>query len=369
MRAVVVAGARPNFMKVAPVLRALEGRDVGCRLVHTGQHYDDAMSDVFFRELDIREPDVDLGVGSATQAEQTAEIMVRFEPLLAEWPPDVVVVVGDVNSTVACGLVAAKAGVFLAHVEAGLRSRDWAMPEEINRVVTDRLSDLLLAPSPDAVENLRSEGYRSDQIHLVGNVMVDTLLTNVERARTRSIIDDLHVRPDAYGLVTLHRPSNVDDPEVFAEIWGALSRVSEQCPLVFPVHPRTRARVEDQGSVAGIRVIEPTGYLDTIALQSQARLVLTDSGGIQEETTVLGVPCITIRESTERPITVTEGTNRVVGTDPELIVATAEEALAGSFEKRRPDLWDGRAAERIADVLTALDESFPRPTDEPGTVS
>lgn len=366
MKAIVVAGARPNFMKIAPVLRTLEARGIDCSLVHTGQHYDDAMSDVFFRELDIRQPDVDLGVGSATHAEQTAEIMVRFESVVADWAPDVVVVVGDVNSTVACGLVAAKAGVFLAHVEAGLRSRDWDMPEEINRVVTDRLSDVLLASSPDAVTNLEAEGYRADQIHLVGNVMVDTLLANVERAKGGTTLDDLGVEAGEYGLVTLHRPSNVDDPEIFAGIWGALREVSERYPLVFPVHPRTRARVDVQPPVDNIALIDPTGYLDTIALQAGARLVLTDSGGIQEETTVLGVPCVTIRESTERPITVTEGTNRVVGTDPVLIVQTANAAIDGDFEMRRPQLWDGRAAERIADVLIAMDASHPRPTDMAG---
>jgi UDP-N-acetylglucosamine 2-epimerase (non-hydrolysing) len=249
MHVLAVAGARPNFMKVKPVLDALEGRGVETTLVHTGQHYDDAMSAVFFDELGLRPPDRDLGVGSGTHAEQTARVMERFEPLVAELAPDVVVVVGDVNSTMACAVVAAKAGPLVAHVEAGLRSRDWSMPEEINRVVTDRVSDHLLAPSPDAVENLRREGYRDDQIHLVGNVMIDSLLANLDRARERPILDELGLAPGAYGVVTLHRPANVDDVAVLDRLVDALATIARQCPLVLPAHPRARSRLASSESI------------------------------------------------------------------------------------------------------------------------
>ena len=365
MRAVCVAGARPNFMKIKPVLDALDGAGAETVLVHTGQHYDAAMSDVFFDELGLRAPDRFLGVWSGSHAEQAARVMVAFEPLLDEVLPDVVVVVGDVNSTMACALVAAKAGALVAHVEAGLRSRDWAMPEEVNRVVTDRVSDYLLAPSPDAVDNLRAEGYRGDQVHLVGNVMIDTLLANVERARARPVLDDLGVSAGGYGLVTLHRPSNVDDPDRLGRLVGALGVVAEDCPLIFPVHPRTRQQLGATKTPPGLTLVEPTGYLDFIALEAGARLVLTDSGGIQEETTVLGVPCLTLRETTERPITIDEGTNQLVGCDPERIVAAARAVLSVGVAPRRPALWDGKAGQRVAQVL--LDGGYPgsrlRPTD------
>ncbi|HUP71341.1 MAG TPA: UDP-N-acetylglucosamine 2-epimerase (non-hydrolyzing) [Acidimicrobiales bacterium] len=353
MRVVCVAGARPNFMKVKPVMAALESRGAEVVFVHTGQHYDTAMSEVFLTELGIRAPDHSLGVGSGTHAEQTGRVMAAFEPLCSEVAPDVVVVVGDVNSTMACALVAAKAGCLVAHVEAGLRSRDWAMPEEVNRVVTDRVSDFLLAPSPDAVENLVAEGYRDDQIHLVGNVMVDSLLANLERARARPVLGSLGLSPGGYGVVTLHRPANVDDPSMLKGLLSALSAVAEQCPLVFPVHPRTRAQLEGQVMSPSLRLVDPVGYLDFVELEADARLVLTDSGGVQEETTVLGVPCLTLRESTERPITVTHGTNVVVGLDPERIVAEATRVLRDGVEPRCPPLWDGRAGERIASVLLA----------------
>ena len=364
MRAILVAGARPNFMKVAPVLWALEPRGVEVLLVHSGQHYDAAMSDVFFDELGIRAPDLNLNVGSGSHAVQTARIMERFEAVVDDYRPDVVLVPGDVNSTVACGLVAAKAGAHLAHIEAGLRSRDWNMPEEINRVVTDRLSDFLLAPSADAVQNLEEEGYRADQIWLVGNVMVDTLLTNLDRAKERPILDDLGVSEGAYGLVTMHRPSNVDDPQILEGLVGALNQISRDLPLVFPIHPRTRQFI-DVGSLSGsITLAEPAGYLDFVALQAGARIVLTDSGGVQEETTMLGVPCLTMRENTERPITVEQGSNRVVGTDPSTIVATARRVLEADAVYPKPDLWDGRASERIADALLEQPlEGRLRPTD------
>jgi UDP-N-acetylglucosamine 2-epimerase (non-hydrolysing) len=351
VRALLVAGARPNFMKVKPVLDAVEQRGGATVLVHTGQHYDASMSDVFFDELGIRPPDHDLGVGSGTHAEQTARVMLAFEPLLAEVRPDVVVVVGDVNSTIACALVAAKAGVAVAHVEAGLRSRDWTMPEEVNRVLTDRLSTYLLAPSPDAVDNLRAEGEPDGEIHLVGNVMVDTLLANVERARARPVLERLGVAPGGYGLVTLHRPATVDDPSVLVPLVGALGELSAACPLVFPAHPRTLPHLDGLHLPGTLIVTEPLGYLDFIALEASARLVLTDSGGVQEETTVLGVPCLTLRDNTERPITIWEGTNRLVGRVPAAVVAAAHDVLAGGVEARRPALWDGRAGARIAAVL------------------
>lgn len=355
IRVVAVVGARPNFMKVAPIIRALEVRGAEVALVHTGQHYDERMSEVFFDELDLRLPDYHLGIGSGSHAEQTARVMTSFEPLIDKLDPDVVIVVGDVNSTLACALVAAKAGPLVAHVEAGLRSRDWSMPEEINRLATDRVSDYLLAPSPDAVANLEAEGYRDDQIHLVGNVMIDSLLANLDRAQVGSTLSELGLQPGGYGLVTLHRPSNVDDDATLGPILGALGRIAGHLPLVYPAHPRAAARVERMGVPPGVRMIPPASYLDFLALEAGARLVLTDSGGVQEETTVLGVPCLTLRKSTERPITVSEGTNRVVGTDPDRIVAAAEDVLAHGVEARRPSLWDGRAGARIAETLVEAD--------------
>ncbi|MGH9179943.1 MAG: non-hydrolyzing UDP-N-acetylglucosamine 2-epimerase [Acidimicrobiales bacterium] len=349
MRVVCVVGARPNFVKIKPVMDALEARGADVCLVHTGQHYDTSMSDVFFEGLDLRAPDRWLGAGSGTHAEQTAKVMTAFEPVVADVRPEVVIVVGDVNSTMACALVAAKAGPLVAHVEAGLRSRDWTMPEEVNRVVTDRVSDYLLAPSPDAVANLRAEGCRPDQVHLVGNVMIDTLLANLDRARARPVLAELGVVAGRYGLVTLHRPGNVDTP-VLGGLVEALAKVAVDCPLVLPVHPRARAALQ-AAAPAGVLLVDPLSYLDFLALEAGARIVLTDSGGVQEETTVLGVPCLTLRDSTERPITVTEGTNTVVGRDPERVVAEARRVLGDGVEARRPALWDGRAGERIAEVL------------------
>lgn len=354
-RILLVAGARPNFMKVAPLVGAFERAGCAVSLVHTGQHYDPAMSDVFFAELGIRTPDHHLEVGSASHAVQTARIMEAFEPVMLAERPDWVVVVGDVNSTVACSLVAAKLGVRVAHVEAGLRSRDLAMPEEVNRLVTDRLSALLLAPSPDGVDNLRSEGYPDEAIELVGNVMVDTLLTHVGRTESIDLPALTGLPPGtAYGLLTLHRPSNVDDPGVFTDLLGALARVARRLPLVWPVHPRVRARFGNGFTLpSGITLLEPVGYLASLALQRGARLVLTDSGGIQEETTILGVRCLTLRESTERPLTVTEGTNTVVGIDPDRIVDAVEQELSRPAPARRPALWDGKAADRIVAALLA----------------
>jgi UDP-N-acetylglucosamine 2-epimerase (non-hydrolysing) len=338
-------------MKIKPVMDALEEHGAEVILVHTGQHYDPAMSDIFFADLGIRQPDYFLGVGSGSHATQTGRVMTAFEPLAGQVGADVVVVVGDVNSTMACAIVAAKSGALLAHVEAGLRSRDWSMPEEINRVVTDRLSDFLFAPSADAAANLRAEGHRPEHIELVGNVMVDTLLANRSRAVEGDTLSRLGLYPGEYGLVTLHRPANVDDPAVLAALLLALDEVAGLCPLVLPAHPRVADQLH-RASVSGrLKVIPPAGYLDFLALEAAARLVLTDSGGVQEETTVLGVPCLTLRDNTERPITLTEGTNELVGRDPGRIVAAAARVLKDPPAPRRPALWDGRAAQRIAAAL------------------
>jgi UDP-N-acetylglucosamine 2-epimerase (non-hydrolysing) len=345
------AGARPNFMKIKPVLDALERAGNETELVHTGQHYDAAMSDVFFDDLGLRPPDVHLEAGSGSHAEQTARVMVAFERHITGNRPDWVVVVGDVNSTLACALVGAKEGCRVAHVEAGLRSGDWSMPEEVNRVATDRVSDLLLAPSPYAVENLRSEGYAEYRIQLVGNVMIDTLRANLDRALGRPALADLGLTPGGYALLTLHRPSNVDDEAVLAGLLEAVATIAARLPVVWPAHPRVRARLEERQLPAGLRVVEPAGYLDFLALQDGARLVLTDSGGVQEETTALGVPCLTLRTTTERPITVTEGTNRLVGVDPAEVVEAADEVLTRGVTPRCPALWDGAAGDRIARAI------------------
>ncbi len=352
-RVVCVAGARPNYMKVKPVMDALTERGAEVILVHTGQHYGHSMNDVFFTDLRIRRPDCILGIGSGSHAVQTARVMTAYEPVLAQIQPDVVVVVGDVNSTLACALVTAKSGALLAHVEAGLRSRDWSMPEEVNRAVTDRLSDYLFAPSPDAIANLQAEGYRDDQIYLVGNVMADTLLANLDRASSGGTLAGLGLEPDGYGVATLHRPANVDDPAMLATLLSALDEVARLCPLVLPAHPRLAGQLQSAGRPRRVRVIPAAGYLDFVALQASARLVLTDSGGVQEETTILGVPCLTLRDNTERPITLTEGTNRLVGRDPDRIVTAARQVLAAPPPPRRPALWDGRAGHRIAAALLA----------------
>ena len=352
-----VVGARPNFMKIAPLADEIRKRphEVSQVLIHTGQHYDEAMSDAFFRDLGLPPPDLNLEVGSGTHAEQTARVMLAFEPVLVRERPDWVVVVGDVNSTLAGALVATKLGVRVAHVEAGLRSFDRQMPEEINRILTDQLADLLLTPSADSDENLRREGIDAGRIVRVGNVMIDTLFSQLERARTSRIVETLGL-PE-YAVATLHRPANVDDRETLEQIMRALSVISDRLPIVFPAHPRTVARLNEFGLSLpdAIRVLPPLGYLDFLRLWSQARLVLTDSGGLQEETTALGIPCLTLRDNTERPVTVTEGTNRLVGRNPERIIAEARAALnqAHDQERRIPALWDGRAAARIIDALLA----------------
>ena len=353
----LVAGARPNFMKVAPVWRALEAtKKFRLVLVHTGQHYDDNMSKVFFDDLRLPRPDAHLGVGSGSHADQTARVMLAFEPVLMDSDADLVVVVGDVNSTMACTIVATKRDVPVAHVEAGLRSFDRTMPEETNRMVTDILSELLFIHSPEARDNLLREGVDGAKIHFAGNVMIDSLRFYADDAEKSKILKTMGLEGKRYGLITLHRPSNVDDAAVLAPLMAALAEVGRECPLVFPVHPRTRAVIERIGlepEEARIRMIDPIGYLDFMKLMRYSSIVLTDSGGIQEETTALGIPCLTIRDNTERPITVEIGTNRLVGTRPERIVAEAHDVLQhGVSGARIPDLWDGQAATRIGQVIT-----------------
>ena len=357
MKILHVVGARPNFMKVAPILAQLKQRaGVTQVLVHTGQHYDAKMSDVFFQDLGMPDPDVHLGVGSGSHAQQTAKVMVEIEPVLLREKPDLVVVAGDVNSTLAVALVASKLGIGIAHVESGLRSRDWSMPEEINRVVVDRISDLLFTPSRDGDENLAREGVDPRRVFFVGNVMIDSLRAALPRARESRIHEQLGIERGHYALATLHRPANVDEPRQLQRLFGALSEIAAELPIVFPIHPRTRARLEAAQVPLGkgIKLVDPQGYLDFLALTEGARLVLTDSGGIQEETTALGVPCLTMRDNTERPVTVEVGTNQLVGSDPAKVVPAAREILQGRARKGQvPELWDGRAAERIADVLVA----------------
>jgi UDP-N-acetylglucosamine 2-epimerase (non-hydrolysing) len=351
-----VVGARPNFMKIAPIMAAFAERPIDARLVHTGQHYDASMSDSFFEQLGIPRPHVNLEVGSSTHAVQTADIMRAFEPVLDQESPRAVLVVGDVNSTIACALVAAKKGVPVIHVEAGLRSFDRRMPEEINRVLTDQISDLLFTTERHALDNLVREGIDPARVHFVGNVMIDTLRRNLERAVPAE--RTLGERPAAgYAVLTLHRPSNVDDPGILAALLDTVTTIAERLPVVFPIHPRTRAAAErfglgDRLQRPGIRLMPPVGYLEMLGLTRDATLVLTDSGGLQEETTALGVPCITLRQNTERPVTMTEGTNTLTGPDPDKILQCFAEVLAdGGKRGRIPEFWDGRAAERIAGLL------------------
>jgi UDP-N-acetylglucosamine 2-epimerase (non-hydrolysing) len=347
-----VVGARPNFVKSAPVLRALQQRGVRQTLVHTGQHYDRNMSDVFFTQLEIPEPNFNLEVGSGSHASQTAEIMRRFEPVVLECKPDITLVYGDVNSTVAAALVCSKLLIPVGHVEAGLRSFDRTMPEEINRIVTDRISDLLFTPSDDADRNLLREGVPQERIHLVGNAMIDSLVRLLPVARNLS----KNGFPERFALVTLHRPSNVDDGETLREILDCLANVSKDLNIIFPVHPRTRQRIADFGiKSANVRLLDPMPYLEFLALQTRATVVITDSGGIQEETTYLGVPCLTLRQNTERPITVILGTNILVGDDRTLLVCELEKILRGEHKKRTTlPLWDGHTGDRIADVVQSM---------------
>ena len=363
MHILSVVGARPNFMKVGPLHRALSQiGGIRSRVVHTGQHYDERMSDVFFRQLDLPEPDVYLGVGSGTHAEQTGRVMMAFEPVVREERPDLVIVVGDVNSTLAAALVAVKLHVPVAHVEAGLRSGDRRMPEEINRLATDAIADRLFVTERSGLDHLRREGVPDERIHFVGNVMIDSLVRFRDKAAETSILEDLSITPKGYALVTMHRPRNVDDPERLEELVRILEATAARYPVVFPVHPRTRANLAAAGLEArlraldAVRLLEPVGYLEFLRLMEHAAVVVTDSGGIQEETTYLGVPCLTLRPSTERPVTVELGTNVLLPLDAEKVAERVADVAAGRFKKGEiPPLWDGHAAERIEPGMTVVD--------------
>lgn len=363
MKVQCVIGARPNFMKMAPLIKILDNSgQFNTQIVHTGQHYDRRLSDNVWQDLNVRQPDVNLAVGGGSHAVQTANIMVSFEPVLLDSRPDLVIVAGDVNSTFACALTAAKLQVRVAHIEAGLRSRDWTMPEEINRVLTDKVSSYLFTPSRDADENLRQEGIDSEKIHFVGNLMVDSLLECLPRVRNDSKCSQaLGLSPQEYMLVTLHRPAAVDNKAKLGELVDILRECAERLPVVFPAHPRTLNRLREfdlldyLAEPSGLHIIDPLGYIDFVSLMQTARLVLTDSGGVQEETTILGVPCLTARENTERPITISEGTNRLVGMDRSGILKAVDECLDSPCPgPRTPEGWDGKAAERVFAVLKSL---------------
>ncbi len=365
IKVILVAGARPNFMKIAPLIRAIKKHNnnqkkghvtTSYKLVHTGQHYDIKMSEVFFKELELPKPDINLEVGSDSHAVQTAAVMTRFESVCLEDRPDWVIVVGDVNSTMACSIVAAKLGIKVAHVEAGLRSFDKSMPEEINRLVTDAISDLLFTPSEDADENLIREGIAKEKIIHVGNIMIDTLVSNLDKARTCKTYNSFDVKEKEYVFVTLHRPSNVDNIGKLTKIFNCLYMLAEDLPVIFPVHPRTKKQLIDNGlwdkanNMRGLNLVDPMGYHDSICLVDKSRFVLTDSGGIQEETTYLNVPCLTLRPNTERPITISQGTNKL--TSLETLEQDLDNLLNGySLEGKTPELWDGKTAERIIEVL------------------
>lgn len=353
MKLLHVVGARPNFMKAAPVIDALNRSNAGSQiLLHTGQHYDENMSRIFFDELGLPTPDANLEVGSGSHAKQTAEIMIRIEQYLLEQHPDLVIVYGDINSTVAATLTCTKIGIPVAHVEAGLRSFDRTMPEEINRLVTDQIANYLFTPSPDGDEHLLNEGIAQEKIFLVGNVMIDTLVRLLPKAKERNVRATLQL-PEQYGLITLHRPSNVDDPDSLVDIMTTLNQIGDDLALVFPIHPRTRKRLADMDvKTPNIQFLEPQGYLDFVALQSDATVVITDSGGIQEETTYMGVPCLTVRENTERPITITVGTNTLIGKDMDKLKQSVQAILTGQYKSgKNPELWDGQASNRIADII------------------
>jgi UDP-N-acetylglucosamine 2-epimerase (non-hydrolysing) len=359
MKIVNIVGARPNFMKIAALFRAYEShREIEPVLVHTGQHYDEQMSKLFFRELEIPEPDINLEVGSSSHAVQTAEIMKRFEPVVLEQKPDAVLVVGDVNSTIACGLVAVKLGVEVVHVEAGLRSFDRTMPEEINRMLTDAISDLLFCTEQSGVDNLLREGIAKEKVFLVGNVMIDTLMRHRQKAEASHILEELRLYAGKYAVLTLHRPANVDDVEVFCRILDAIDVIQKHMPVIFPIHPRTRKNLLKASlneKIAGMKnlvLTDPLSYLDFLKLMSLARVVLTDSGGIQEETTILKIPCLTLRQNTERPVTVEIGANQIVGTDTQRILDAFKKVMnSQNLNTRIPPLWDGHAAERIIEIL------------------
>lgn len=354
-----VVGARPNFMKIAPIQRVMDTKsDIETVLVHTGQHYDEKMSKLFFTDLQLPEPDVYLNVGSASHAVQTARIMIEFEQVMLKEKPDLVIVVGDVNSTAACSLVASKLHTKVAHVEAGLRSFDRRMPEEINRMVTDAISDFLFVTEQSGLDNLKNEGIGDSKVHFVGNCMIDSLVHFLDKAKSSKIKNDLHVETGNYVLVTMHRPSNVDVKENFSRLMDAFNQIQRDIPIVFPIHPRSRKMIREFGleeKVKGMKnltLLDPLGYLDFLNLMQHAKLLLTDSGGIQEETTYLGIPCITMRENTERPVTIDVGTNVLVGSDMDKILRETKQIISGNGKNGRiPDLWDGHAAERIVDII------------------
>ena len=358
MKLTIIAGARPNFMKIAPLIKAIEkaqseGKNISYRLVHTGQHYDRNMSDSFFEELNIPAPDVNLGVGGGTQAEQTAGIMIEFEKDLMQNPTDLVVVVGDVTSTMACSIVAKKLNTKVAHIEAGIRSWDLTMPEEINRMVTDALADFYFTTTEIANENLRKFGAKEEQIFFVGNVMIDTLLANMSRFKKPQIFDKLLLKDKEYIMLTLHRPANVDEAEKLKELMDEIVNNVENLPIIFPIHPRTAKIFTDLGiNAKNLHIVEPMGYLEFNYMVQRSKCVITDSGGITEETTVMGVPCITLRNNTERPETVTIGTNELIGTNPQAIKPTLQKLFAGQWKRGAiPELWDGKSAERIIEEI------------------
>ena len=359
MKVTLIAGARPNFMKIAPLIHAIqkaqeEGKDINYRLVHTGQHYDKNMSDTFFEELNIPKPDINLGIGGGTQAEQTAGIMMAFEKDLMEHPTDLVLVVGDVTSTMACSIVAKKLCTKVAHVEAGIRSWDLTMPEEINRMVTDSLADIFFTTSEVANTNLRNLGAKPEQIHFVGNVMIDTLLANMDRFCKPETYDQLNLKEKEYLMLTMHRPANVDEAEKLKRTMNEIVGNVHGLPVIFPIHPRTAKIFKDLGIVAdNLHIVDPMGYLEFNYMVKHCKAVITDSGGITEETTVMGIPCITLRDNTERPETCTLGTNELIGTNPDAIKPALDKLFAGQWKKGGiPELWDGKAAERIVEILT-----------------
>ncbi|MCP4713134.1 MAG: UDP-N-acetylglucosamine 2-epimerase (non-hydrolyzing) [Planctomycetes bacterium] len=359
MKILNVVGARPNFMKIAPLMDAYKSYpNIDPLLIHTGQHYDKTMSDLFFQELDLPKPDINLQVGSATHAVQTAEIMKAFEPVVLQQKPNLVIVVGDVNSTIACGLVAVKAGAYLAHVEAGLRSFDRTMPEEINRILTDAVSDLLFCTEQSGVENLKKEGVPDDKIHLVGNVMIDSLLKHLTKAQNSPILDQLNLKAKNYAVLTLHRPTNVDDLTSLKSIFDALETIQNDMPVIFPIHPRTKKNLfssplgDQAKNMPGLKLLDPIGYLDFLKLLSSAAVALTDSGGIQEETTILKIPCLTLRKNTERPVTLEYGSNQIVGADTDRIISAYNKVINDqNINYQVPPLWDGQAADRIVKTL------------------
>ena len=370
MHIACIVGARPNFMKVAPIMRAMESDEsIQATLIHTGQHYDAALSDVFFKELGIRKPDISLGVGSGSHANQTASVMIAIEEAILEAqqkgnPFTRMLVVGDVNSTMAATIAAAKLFLPVAHVEAGLRSFDRTMPEEINRLLTDSIADLLLVSEPAGVENLKNEGHPDERVHLVGNVMIDTLMTQLDRAKAQATLSELNLTASSYGVVTLHRPSNVDHPEVLSSLIDVLVDIADSMPLAFPIHPRTAGRLKEFGlfekleSHANIHCLGPLGYLDFLCLTSQAKVIVTDSGGLQEESTALKVPCLTMRDNTERPITCTMGSSTLIGNSAEKLKKHLQEVLDGSYKSGEcPKLWDGNASKRIVKVLVECEVS------------